>query len=106
MSREIDALNRKRINIILSGQRALLGTITSKLRIVETVWDEIKITLYFIYDGPFSKENEDQSKLVARIIQQDFMNYTVEAICLRIDYPNDFPARIGKNCTLLYARKE
>ena len=106
MAREITPENQKRIDIILSGQEALVGTISPNLRVVEAAWDDNKIGLTFIYDGPFSKEDEEESKNVAAKMGRDFRTIHIEATCLTIDYPNPLPKQEGQNYTWLFARKE
>ncbi len=106
MAREITPENQKRIDIILSGQEALVGTISPNLRVVEAAWDDNKIVLTFIYDGPFSKEDEEESKKVAAKMGRDFRTIHIEATCLTIDYPNPLPKQEGQNYTWLFARKE
>src|ERR1700730_7935909 len=106
MTMQIDAANQRRIDIILSGQEALIGAVTPNLRVVQVTWNENTIFLYFIYDGAFAKEDEEESDRTAAKMQQDFSDNLVQANCLRVDYPEDFPTHPGENCTWLYARKE
>lgn len=103
---EIDAENQRRLDFILSGQEALIGVVTPNLRVVQMTWDEKNITLYFVYDGAFTKEDEEESKRVAEKMAQDFPEYRVSATCQRVDFPQEFPVLTEKNRTWLYARRE
>jgi hypothetical protein len=102
----IDEQNQRENDIILSGQEALIGVVPPNLRVVEMTWDEKNIHLYFIYDGAFTKEEEDDSKQVAEKMAEDFPESKVSASCERVDFPGEFPVRVEKNRIWLYARRE
>ena len=103
---DVSSADKKWQAIALSGLEALIGSVTANLRIVEATWNEISITLSFIYDEPFSKEDEEEGEKVAARMAKDFPDSIVSTSSLRIDFPNVFPKHQEGNFSWLYARKE
>jgi hypothetical protein len=106
MADELSPENQRRIDIILSGQAALVGSVGANLRVVQVTWKETKIHLYFIYDGKFTNEDEEECNKVAERMQRDFSNTNIEVSHLQVDYPQKLPTPLEKQYTWLYARRE
>lgn len=98
--------NERRVEIILSGQKALVGSVGPNLRNVQVGWTENQIHLYFIYNGAVLKEDIEEAKKVAAKIQQDFPADLVDVTCQQVDYPQSFPIPQYKHYTWLYVLRE
>ncbi len=88
---EINDLVWRRISILLSIQRALLGAITPRLRAVSVTWDKNSMVLYFFYDGPISEYDQEESECAATEVLSDFPDDNVETRHIRCDYPQRPP---------------
>jgi hypothetical protein len=96
----------RRLTVLLSCQRALLGAVPPHLRRVLVRWTEDKIVLQFIFDGRISQSDEDDAGLVARRIEGDFEGTSkVEAHCVQFDFPNRYKGSSEEDLCV-YCRKE
>lgn len=93
----------RRIRILLSLQKALIGSITSHLRAINVGWDESHITIYFFYDGEISEEDREESECVATEVLSAFPENTVTAHHIRCDEPEKIP-ELGSD--VIFRRKE
>jgi len=99
--------NQMRIDVILAGQKALIGSIIPNIRAVFAEWTELSITLSIIYDGAITKSDEEEAEVIARKLQQQFSDVSVTTHYRRIDFPEALPViQPSDQCTVLYLRKE
>jgi hypothetical protein len=90
--------------VLLACLVGLGQAITSNMREVWVDWEERSITLYFVFDGEISEDDENEVDSVAFEVSCSFPNdHIVEAKCIRIDFPASV-GNIAKAC--IYARKE
>lgn len=76
-----------RIKLLLSIQRALLGTVTPNLRMVTGEGDNRETRLIFYYDGETSEEINELAEVAATEIISSFSNTTLDFKILRLDAP-------------------
>lgn len=94
----------KRVQILLSTQRALLGAISGRVRAVGCFWDDCNIEICFVFEKlPLEDELEDVS-CVETEIMCDFPEYKVRAIHDVVEMPNKISLKSGS--VLVYMRKE
>ncbi len=79
--------------VLLSIQRALLGEVTANLRAVACDWDEKRIVLRFIIDGPADDTLRDDLQAVGSEVIADFVSpMQIEEQIVRVDLPEDLKA--------------
>jgi hypothetical protein len=61
-----------RAELLLSLQRALVGSVPASLRAVTCDWAEASITLRYVFDGPISPDDEDSIRAVGAEVVSDF----------------------------------
>jgi len=103
MNEYFDNETLRRVRILLSLQKALIGSITSHLRSVSVGWDENNIDIYFLYDGEISEDDQEESECVATEVLASFPDDTVIAHHIRSDFPEKIP-ELGDNA--IFRRKE
>ena len=81
----------RRIEVLLGVQNALLGAITPNLRAVKIYWDMNRIDLYFIYNGPITEEDQEESECAATEVLAQFPDGEFETHHIRCDIPNPLP---------------
>ncbi|MFU0781148.1 MAG: N(4)-acetylcytidine amidohydrolase [Citrobacter braakii] len=88
----------------LSLQRALLGNVTSNIRAVTVELKNKNISLHFYFDGePDDSDQESVSVVEAEVIADFDEDFAIEAIAMRLDYPQPIK---NFNGFLVYLRKE
>jgi hypothetical protein len=94
----------RREKVLLACLVGLGQAVTPNMREVWVDWEEKSITLYFVFDGEISEDDEEEADCVAFEVSCDFReDHNVEAKYLRIDFPTPI-GKIAKAC--IYARKE
>ncbi len=94
----------RRIKILLSVQRALLGAIVPNLRRIFLDWNENEIRFYFVFDGDFSEEDQEEMECVAFEVSCDFDDdEKIVTNYLRIPAPEQVH-NMGQAC--VFSRKE
>lgn len=91
--------------IRLSLQRALIGEISSNLRMVafEVNEDEKNIYIFFYFNGKISDDDFDSTNCISGEVSGDFDPETkIIEKSIRIDFPNDLPP----HDYIVYKRKE
>ncbi len=77
-----------RAELLLSLQRALVGAVPASLRAVTCDWDETKITLRYIFDGPASPYDTDALLAVGAEVASDFRDtVALDEQIVRVDHP-------------------
>jgi hypothetical protein len=95
----------ERTAVLLSLQRALLGAVPSSLRGVACGWDDERITLRYIFDGPINKDDEQDMYVVGTEVVADFNGLaTIDEQILRVDRPQSLDGHALK--AWAYIRKE
>lgn len=94
-----------RVQLLLSLQRALLGSVPASLRSVTCGWEGTTIKLQFLFDGAISEDDEEDAWIVGSEVIADFPSpWTISEDIARLDYPADLR---GRTLPLrAYARKE
>jgi len=88
----------------LSLQRALLGNITSNIRAVAIELRIKNISLFFYFDGELDDEDKELVSVVETEVIADFdEDFAIEAIAVRLDYPQPIQ---NTNGFLVFLRKE
>lgn len=82
-------INRQ--NILLSIQRALLGSITTSLRAVTLSWTKKIFHIIFYYNGKISKKDKDLVEEAIGEILIDFEGLPNSIEILRLDLPAKIP---------------
>jgi hypothetical protein len=78
----------ERSAVLLSLQRALLGAVPSSLRGVTCGWDDQRITLRFIFDGPIHEDDEQEMYVVGAEVVADFKALvSIDEQVIRVDSP-------------------
>src|SRR5262249_54125713 len=81
-----DALLRQKI--LLSVQRALLGSVTSNLRGVAIDWNNSEIRVVCYYHGPISDDDREEMSCVQTEVAADFIDIApVEFVLEQLDMP-------------------
>ncbi len=80
-----------RVLLRLSIQRALLGAVTSNLRMVTAEGDDEEIRLYFYYHGEISEEVNELAEVAATEVISDFPKQMLDLKILRLDAPAKMP---------------
>ena len=81
-----DAILRQKI--LLSVQRALLGSVTSNLRGVAIDWNNNEIRIVGYYDGPISDDDREEMSCVDAEVATDFIDAaSVDFALHRLDMP-------------------
>jgi hypothetical protein len=76
------------MDIVLSVQRALLGSITPNLRGVAVDWDDRTIRVVSYYHGAISDEDKDIMSCVHTEVATDFIDLRqVDLVLERLDMP-------------------
>ena len=69
-------------------QRALLGNITANIRAITFELKCKKISLFFYFEGEPDTEDKELVSVVETEVIADFdEDFTVEAVAVRLDYP-------------------
>lgn len=77
-----------RQKIVLSLQRALLGSITPNLRGVAVDWNDTEIRVFCYYHGPITDDNREEMSCVHTEVATDFVDITpVHFVLERLDMP-------------------
>ncbi len=77
-----------RAELLLSLQHALVGAVPASLRAVTCDWDETKITLRYIFDGPASPYDTDALLAVGAEVASDFRDtVALDEQIVRVDHP-------------------
>jgi hypothetical protein len=77
-----------RADLLLSLQRALVGAVPASLRAVTCDWDETKITLRYIFDGPANPYEVDALLAVGAEVASDFRDtVALDEQIVRVDHP-------------------
>ena len=77
-----------RAELLLSLQRALVGAVPASLRAVTCDWDEAKITLRFVFDGPVDPDDEEGMRAVGAEVIADFPPHVaLDEQIVRADHP-------------------
>ena len=103
MEKLFDQTTIRRINVMLSLQKALIGAITPHLRAVNIAWDMHRIDIYFIYDGEISEDDQEESECAATEVLANFPDDSIETHHIRCDFPNRIPV-IGND--VVFQRNE
>ena len=94
--------NRRRVEVLLWMQGALLGEVSPALRSVHVKWDDTSVHFEAFFDGPISEVDEEsmscvETELIANRPEQS-VSYTVTRV--------DFPERVPSRDICVYARRE
>ena len=81
----------ERTKILLSIQRALLGSVVPCLRCITASWTKDAIKIVYYYDGQISEEDFDILDSSTAEISADFIDYKCDIKILRLDAPNKIP---------------
>ncbi len=84
-----------RASLILSANRALLGAISSKMRVILIKFESDAIYIRAILDGPVSNNDRESISLASTEIAADFSDVQVYDECIRSDYPGPIPEHDG-----------
>ena len=76
-----------RADVLLALQVALLDMITPNIRGVTCDWDDIKITIKFIFDGNYSEDNKELCEEVVTEVMSHFPRHNVELKLASISSP-------------------
>lgn len=77
-----------RAELLLSLQGALVGVVPTSLRAVTCDWDETRITLRYIFDGPVDPDDADAMKAVGADVSTDFRGtVALDEQIVRADHP-------------------
>ena len=77
-----------RAELLLSLQRALVGAVPASLRAVTCDWDEAKVTLRYIFDGPVGPYDMDCMMAVGAEVAADFHDTrALDEQIVRVDHP-------------------
>ena len=81
----------ERAKILLSIQRALLGSVIPCLRCVTASWTKDAIKIVYYHDGQISEEDFDALDASTTEIYADFIDDKCDITILRLDAPNKIP---------------
>lgn len=76
-----------RTRVLLSMQRALLGEVSSVMRGITCEWNEKKIAILCVIDGPVQEDDEESVRCIETEVMADFSDLTITAQCMRLDAP-------------------
>jgi len=94
-----------RAELLLSLQRALVGAVPASLRAVTCDWDETKITLRYIFDGPANPYDADAMLAVGAEVAADFRDtVALDEQIIRADHPEGLERHFLR--AWAYMRKE
>ncbi len=88
--------------ILISLWGALLGEITPNMRAVYVDWDEETIHLYFVFDGEFTDEEQEEVSCIETEVISQMPDDMYELHCMQKDAP--LPIDCPGRC--VYKRKE
>lgn len=95
--------SKKETNALLSIWKALVsGGITPNMRAVYIDLNEKSVDLRFIFDGPFTEEEEEEVQCMGSEVVADLPDSEFDLKCERVDYPQ--PIVGPGHC--VYRRKE
>lgn len=80
-----------RVILLLSIQRALLGTVIPSLRMVTAEGNEEEIHLIFYYHGVITEEERELFEVAASEVIASFSSQKLELEIIRKDYPEKMP---------------
>lgn len=87
-----------RQHILLSVQRALLGSVTSNLRGVAVDWNKTDIRIVFYLHGPISDDDREEMSCVDTEVAADFIDIApVDFVLEQLDMPKTL---IGLNSVM------
>jgi hypothetical protein len=95
--------NERRKDILVYLQLCLVGAITSNVRAIFVDWDTTDVTVYFVFDGQISEEDQEIASCAHTEFISDLPDNFHDFRCIRIDLPNPIP-QLGREC--VYKRKE
>ena len=93
-----------RLRLLLGMQVALLGMITPQIRGITCGWIDNAITLKFLYDGPYSEDDEEDCEDVVTEIMSHFPEHQVELQMLELQAPESLKDQYLQ--AWVYLRKE
>lgn len=77
-----------RTTLLLSLQRALVGTVRPSLRAVTCGWSGTEVIIRYIFDGPIDPEEHEDMLVVGTEVIADFRSpWTIDDQVIRVDYP-------------------
>ncbi len=79
----------RRVRVLLSLQRALLGEVSSALRGVTADWHDNAIDIVCYFDGPIAEQDEESMGCVDAEVLADFPEHTVNFRIIRSDTPEE-----------------
>lgn len=80
------------VTLLLEIQRALLGIVTSNLRMVTAEGNEEEIHLIFYYHGDISEREKEMAEVASAEIISGFSNQTLNLELIRLDAPAKMPS--------------
>ena len=79
-----------RVTLLLSVQRALLGSVPATLRAVTCDWEGTEIKLQFLFDGEIGERDRESVQVVGAEVIADFPSpWTISEEIRRLDSPAD-----------------
>ncbi|WP_019447738.1 hypothetical protein [Cupriavidus sp. BIS7] len=96
--------NTLRIRLLLAMQAALLGSVSSNIRVISCGFDGDDVRIKVIFDGAIPELDRGIMDEVGTELASHFDGASVEVECARIDAPQDF-----RDCLLdwcVYLRRE
>jgi hypothetical protein len=93
-----------RAAVLLSMQRALLGCVTSGLRVVAVAWDDHRIAARFVYDREDAEHAELVSEVETQVLADFAPEVTTEFTVEIVPTPTAIAIEAGEVC--VYARSE
>ncbi len=93
----------RRQKIVLSVQRALLGSVTPNLRGVATDWNDTEIRVFCYYHGPIADNDREEMSCVHTEVATDFIDIApVHFVLERADWP----MKMNGHRAWIFLRKE
>lgn len=78
-----------RQRVLLTLQVALLGMVTPRLRGVTASWDERRVLVHCLFDGPTGEEELETCSDIEAEMMASFPDYAVDVLPRRLDVPDD-----------------
>jgi|SRR5687767_4055921 hypothetical protein len=94
-----------RVQVLLSIQRALVGTVTPNLRLVVCSWSDSAIEIRAIYDGPPTPDEVEEMSIVETNVIADFpSSMSIQVRCSQSH--SAFKDAVAKDEVIVYGRWE
>ena len=76
------------IQVYAALQKSFIGLISRHVRGVSVDYNQEKIVVNCIFDGPISKDDQREMEIVDAEFSTSFLSHKVEFNCIRVDYPD------------------